>query len=137
MAATKSKTKVVEKSHYILFKKKAEDFYFEMADALDQGRWNAVGLLAVHCAISINDALCCKFLGQICASTSHSEAARFLSTHFPSSEAKSKAIQLAQIIAHKHIVEYEDRVFSEVEAKEIFKKTERFYQWSTKQLGRP
>ena len=38
-----------------------------------------------------------------------------------------RATQLAQIIAKKHVVEYEDRVFSKSDAEELFKKADRFY----------
>jgi len=41
---------------------------------------------------------------------------------------------LVKIISMKNIIEYEDRIFTEKEASEIFKRTERYYNWVKSQI---
>lgn len=129
MSAKKIKAKAVERSEYKTYLKKATEFYETMLQAKEKGRWNAVGLNAVHCAISSSDAMLVFYAGIRSIGNDHLAVIDLLSTSIELSEVKSKCGTLRKILVKKSIIEYEDRDFTQKEAFEILKLTERFYNW--------
>lgn len=129
MTAKKIKTRKIERSKYRVYLKKAEEFYYTMLEAKKEKRWNAVGLNAVHCAISACDAILVFHLGIRSSSEQHEDVVSLLSSisNIPDGTEKSKA--LASILAKKNLVEYEDRDFLENEAETLVKLTTRFFDW--------
>ncbi|MEE9615208.1 MAG: HEPN domain-containing protein [Thermodesulfobacteriota bacterium] len=119
----------VEKGVYRGYLKKADDFYRGMKVAFEGSNWNSVGLEAVHCVISANDALLAYYGGVRSVSRDHKDAARFLLDTIDTEEAGKKAKHLRAVIAKKNLVEYENRSFIQSEAEEIYRHTERFYLW--------
>lgn len=65
MTPKKIKTILVEKSDYRVYLKKARDLHDIMISARDSENWTAVGLNAVHCAISCCDAMLTFYLGML------------------------------------------------------------------------
>ena len=63
MRSTRSKTHPVERAKYKVYLTKAQEFFNMMQFAQELEQWNAVGLNAVHWAISANDALLIYRLG--------------------------------------------------------------------------
>ena len=51
MPPKKIRTRAIESSKYVIYPKKAQDFYQTMQLALGEGNWDSAGLEAVHCAI--------------------------------------------------------------------------------------
>jgi hypothetical protein len=135
MAAKKIKTKVIERSEYKTYLKKASEFYDIMLQAKERGKWNAVGLNAVHCAISSSDAMLVFYAGIRSTSDNHLSAIDLLSNSVRLPEVKSKCETLRKILVKKSIIEYENREFSQKEALEIVKHTERFYIWVISKIG--
>lgn len=129
MIAKKIKTEAIERREYKIYLKKASEFYDTALQAKEKGRWNAVGLNAVHCAISSSDALLVFYAGIRSISEDHLSVIDLLSSSIRLSEVKSKCESLRRILAKKNIIEYEDRDFTQKEALEILKLTERFYTW--------
>lgn len=129
MVAKKIKTKAIERSEYKNYLKKASEFYDIMLQAKEMGKWNAVGLNAVHCAISSSDAMLVFYAGIRSTSADHLSVIDLLSTSVRLPEVKSKCETLRKILAKKSIIEYEHRNFTQVEALEILRLTERFYTW--------
>jgi len=129
MAARKYKTKSIERSEYRIYLKKAEEFYEIMLQAKDMGKWNAVGLNAVHCAISASDALLVFYAGIRSTGDDHLSAVDLLANSLEIPDIKSKCETLRRILVKKSVIEYEGRDFSQAEALEILKLTERFYNW--------
>ena len=74
MTPKKIKIVNVEKNDYKVFLKKAKDFYDIMLKARDTENWTAVGLNAVHCAISCCDAISTFHLGIRSAGQDHIQA---------------------------------------------------------------
>ena len=134
MAARRRDTRRVERVRAVGFLKKATEFIESMRHALQAGRWNAVGLNAVHCAISACDAVLVYYTEQRSASPDHEEAVYLLGALPKVPDAKSKSETLRRIIHEKHLIEYEDRSFSAHEAAELAKLTERFYSWAAQLL---
>ncbi len=110
--------------------KKSAEFFESMQQAVQAQRWNAVGLNAVHCAISACDAVLVFYTEQRSASPDHETAVHLLSSLSKVSEAKHKADTLRRILHEKHLIEYEDRMVTAQEAAELAKLTERFYRWA-------
>ena len=133
MTAKKLKTVNVEKNDYKVFLKKARDFYEVMLNARDTGNWTAVGLNAVHCAISCCDAMLTFHLGLRSAGEDHMRAVDLLMRLPPTFE-NGEANTFKRIIAKKNLIAYENREFRQTEAIDILKLAERFYCWTISKL---
>lgn len=128
MTAKKLKAVEVEKNDYSIYLKKANDFYSAMIASGKSGNWTAVGLNAVHCAISGCDAILTFHLGIRSAGEDHIQAGDLL-LRIQRKGADSEANAFKRIIAKKNLIAYENREFRQAEALEILKLTERFYNW--------
>jgi HEPN domain-containing protein len=135
MTARRFKTTGVERSGYSTYLKKAKEFYETMLQAQKERRWNAVGLNAVHCAISAADALLVFHIGQRSVDPDHRAVVELMSNSLTIPDAANKSETLQKIINQKNLIEYEQRAFTEKEAALIIKHTERFYTWVTSKLG--
>ena len=129
MPPKKIRTRAIERSKYVIYPKKAQDFYQTMQLALGEGNWNSAGLEAVHCAISATDAILAYSGGLRCASPDHSDAIRLLRDTITTPEALQNSKRLTTIIGMKNRIEYEARNFTRKEAEEIAEHTERYFDW--------
>ena len=99
----------------------------------DKALWNSAGLNAVHCAISLSDALTIYYLSQRFSGDDHRHASELLSRISIEGVAQ-QAHSFKKIISKKHMIAYEEREFRKSEADEIAKQIERFYRWGMSQL---
>jgi len=129
----KKKIVSVEKNDYKIFLNKAKDFYEIMLKARDTGNWTAVGLNAVHCAISCCDTMLTFHLGLRSAGEDHMQAVDLL-RRLPSATEDGQANAFKRIIAKKNLIAYENREFRQTEAIDILKLAERFYRWTISKL---
>lgn len=129
MTPKKIKTTAVNKNDYAFYLKKANDFYKTMEKAGDSEAWAAVGLNAVHCAISCCDAILAFHLGIRSISDDHMDAADLL-TRISRVKAGGEAAAFKRIIAKKNLIAYDCREFRQSEALEISRLTKRFYDWA-------
>ncbi|MBU0478866.1 hypothetical protein KKC91_09910 [bacterium] len=134
MSAKKINTKGIQRSEYKTYLKKASEFYDTMLQAKERGKGNAVGLNAVHCAISSADTMLVFYAGIRSINADHRSVIDLLSSSVNLPEVKSKCGTLRKILAKKNIIEYENRDFTQKEALEILKLTERFYTWVVSRL---
>jgi hypothetical protein len=133
MTPKRIKTINVEKTDYKVFLKKAADLHDIMLKARDTENWTAVGLNAVHCAISCCDAMLTFHLGIRSAGEDHMQAADLL-TRLPSAVESGEAATFKRIIAKKNLIAYDNRKFRQSEAMDILKLAERFYKWTISKL---
>ena len=133
MTAKPIKSVSVAQSGYKGFRHKASDFYQVMKLSLDAELWHGVGLNAVHCVISLSDALTVYFLNKRFSGDDHRHASDLLA-QIPNAGVKQYINAFDRIISKKHMVAYEEREFRQSEALEIAKQTERFFQWGMDQL---
>ena len=133
MTPGKIKTVAVNKSDYVIFLKKAKDFFETMQRAGDSETWTAVGLNAVHCAISCCDAILAFYSGIRSISDDHMDAVDLL-TRIPQIKTGSEINTYKRIIAKKNLIAYDCREFRQTEAIEISKLTERLYNWAISNL---
>jgi len=130
MPAKKIKTRTVERSRYKIYLKRAEDFYATMESAFARGNWNSAGLEAVHCAISITDAILVYLASVRSSSEDHDDVTELLKQRVTTPGAAQKIHHLEMILALKHDIEYGVRDFSQREAAEVVKHTERYFEWA-------
>jgi len=133
MTPKKVKIVAVEKSDYKIYLKRAKDLYDIMLKARDGENWTAVGLNAVHCAISCCDAMLTFYLGVRASGEDHIQAAELI-LRVPRDSVKNAASSFKRIIAKKNLVAYESREFRKGDAGDILKITERFYGWTISNL---
>ena len=128
MTAKSLKIVSVKRSDYVAYYNRAKDFYEGMMNASDNSLWNTLGLTAVHCAISLTDALTVYFSGSRSSGEDHQQAAELLK-RIPVEHAEPYSRKLKLIIAKKNAVAYDEREFYKSEAREILKQVARFYSW--------
>lgn len=130
MSAKKLKTSIEEKSRYSIYVDKARQFHETMLNARDTECWAAVGLNAVHCVISMNDALTVYFIQERSSGEDHLLAVDLLA-RIPVGDVDAQKANFKRIIAKKNAIAYEGRAFRQSEAEEVLKQTDRFYQWGS------
>ena len=133
MTAKHLKILNVKRSDYVSYYNRAKDFYEGMVDAEKNSLWNTLGLTAVHCAISLTDALTVYFLGSRSSGEDHQQAADLLKK-IPAENAPQYSHKLKLIIAKKNAIAYDEREFYKKESQEIFKQTIRYYAWGMAQF---
>lgn len=123
-------TRPVNKSAAVNYLNKAQQFSRAMLDSLDKGDWDAAGLTAVHCAISANDAVIVITKGIRSASSKHDDSVTLLESTVDTPGVKSATSQLKRLVAKKNLIEYEERMFKESEARDAVKNASRFLSWA-------
>jgi len=127
-------TRKVNRAYARNYLNKARQFYTAMHAALNSGDWDAAGLNAVHYGLSSNDALLVAMHGVRSSSTRHADSVRLLDSLVEVKGVKSASAQLQKLIAKKNLIEYEERLFKESEARETVKNADRFLAWVIKAL---
>lgn len=124
----KRKTKVVDKNQYQAFIAKAKDFAFMMDISLEEGKWNSAGLQAVHAVISASDAVIVYYGGVRSAEVKHREVVGLLQDII-GEDASATGRHVSMVIAKKNLVEYEERLISQTEARDMTEHAKRFLEW--------
>ncbi len=122
-------TQKAEKSTYLNYLKKAEEFRDAMRQCRSMESWDAVALNAIHAGISANDSLLVYFHGMRSTSAKHDDAVRLLLSLIKHEEVKTAAAHLRKLIASKGLAEYEGRLLTAAEASDLVKHAERFMEW--------
>ena len=125
----KRKTRAVEKDQYRAFLAKAKDFASMMDISLDEGKWNSAGLQAVHTVISASDAVIVYFGGVRSAELDHREVVGLLQ-EIIGEGAVSVGRHVTRVIAKKNLVEYEERLITQAEARDMVEHAKRFIEWA-------
>jgi len=123
------KTSHVSKSAYSNYLKKAEEFFSSAQNSLSHGKWNAAGLNAIHSGISSADALLVSLHGMRSTSPKHNDMLKLLSSLVKHKGLEENISHLRNLIAMKHIVEYDQRLITHSEAVSLSKHAERFLAW--------
>jgi len=134
MTAKKIKMVEIDRAQYMNYQKKAEEFYKAMLQAEKSEYWNAVGLNAVHCAISAADALLVKFAGVRSISSDHMVVIETIKQNLNIKDMDNKLSSLLRVLAKKSLIEYDSIPFAKSDALEISKQAERFYLWARGEL---
>lgn len=135
-AARHYKTIALERSEYVVYLKKAKEFYQTMYQAEKAGNWNAAGLNGVHTTISLIDAILIRHSGIRSSEEDHMRVVDLLTSSIGNKikDIAQKSQTAKRIISKKNIIAYENRPFIESEALDMIKQVERFYQWAIRQI---
>ena len=128
-------TRKVTKAQAAIYLSKAEQFYRTMEEARENEDWDAVGLNAIHCVISANDALLGSLQGLRPSGISHDKAVELLRQYEQGGQSKINIARFDRIINKKNLVEYEGRSLTASEARKIATDAERFLSWVRGRLG--
>ena len=130
--AKRSKTRTVGEQQIRAFLDKAEEFLRRSLAGLADEDYNAAGLLAVHAAISANDAVTGQYGQRRSTGEDHSKAADLLREVAPAGarEWRLQANRLNRIVGKKHLIAYEGRLISSKEASYLVEQAERFVDWA-------
>lgn len=134
MTPRKMKTRQEDKSAARDYLKKAEDNYSQMHAALKCGNFNAVGTLAIQCAISSADAICIYEKGVRSISEDHFDVCDLVGS-ITRPEAQEKSNLLKRIVSKKNLIQYERRNIYQTEAEELSKSVSRFHKWVSDIIG--
>lgn len=135
MVPKPARFKEEDRSAAIDYFNKAEDNHKAMLSALAARQLNAVGTLALQCAISSADALCVYFKGVRSVSKDDLDICELIAA-IPLPEAKDRSDLIRRIIGKKNLIQYERRNISGKESEELAKAASQFYHWACS-LARP
>lgn len=129
--AKQSKTRSVSAQQVRAYLEKAEEFLRKSRTSLAEEDFNAAGLLAVHAAISANDAVTGQYGQKRSAGEDHQKAADLLRKLAPTGarEWQLQANRLNRIVGKKNLVAYEGRLIAPKEAAWLVDQAEKFVNW--------
>ncbi len=133
-AAKKIKSQSINKSEYSGYLEKAFDFYRGMKSELELGNWSTAALAAIHCAISIADALTVFYGAVRSTSANHLDAVELFRQHIKAANADEQARRLRRILSQKSLIEYIGGAPSRKETENLIEQAERFYRWALELL---
>ena len=102
--------------------------------ALENNLWAPAGREAVFACINICDALLAKHKRLRNISKDHMDVVKIVSTVLPMRDSKNQANKLRRVISMKNLVDYENKVFTQKQANEIYFTADRFYKWGMSHL---
>ena len=114
----------------------AESFYRGAELAREFEYWNASGVLIVHAAIALADAIAIKLAGVKSRGEDHHETIVLLEEVVAPGEEKKKALlHLRRIIDHKNAVSYSGELYEKKDIEQLWKQVARFREWAIDLLG--
>lgn len=131
----KQPTKKIDVNKYLDFQKISKDFSEGSKAAYTFEYFNASGVLIIHAAIALADAVTIKLSGRKCSGESHYDILDFLKHVTPVSQSKKRAIdQFEKLIDHKNKVSYLGDIYDKKDVDKLLKYYERFEIWASSQL---
>ena len=127
--AEADRTRRVDADRHRVYLQRADELMVSVADA--EGRRHAVasGVAAAQAAIAVSDAVTVARLGLRSVGPDH-EAAVGLLGRCGAMGAEEHAKQLKQALAVKSLLEYDDRLPTAREARDVVARTKRLYAWA-------
>ncbi len=116
-----------DKTSYINYFKKAQQFSEVMKQCYDDHNYDAAALNGIHAIISGIDAVLVYRHGVVSSSQNHEDAVGLLIELIPDGTVQAK--HALAVIRKKTLVEYMDTLCNAPDALEIMKHTERFLDW--------
>jgi len=125
----------VDKGRWLDFARVGRSF----AEAADLARefeyWNAAGVLLVHAAIALTNALTVRLAGTKSAGEDHAQAAALLQATVLGDEDSKRALrQLRSLLLEKSRVSYSGEIYNRRDVERMRKHFERFTGWAEKLL---
>ncbi len=108
---------------------KCQEFTATAQDALGAGKWNSAGLSAIHAGIAAADAAVIASAGLRSASKDHGAVIALLEQQVPEFVATQRR-QLAGLLKMKNQVAYEQRLLTDIEARQLVDQAVRLARWA-------
>ena len=112
---------------------RATEFLGLAQDALARERWNGAGVMAVHAGISAADSVLASSVGFRSREDDHAAVLGLLETHAEGFDAAARR-HIAGLLRSKNSVEYDDRIVTPTEAKQLVDHATRFLKWAEKAM---
>lgn len=124
-----TRVKFVSREKYSVFLKRAAQYHTTMESAYNTGDYDACVGSAVHCTISIVDAISVRMLGRKSSAQNHMEIVLMLKEVKTTNEMEKARVcdMLPRIIEMKTLAEYEDRNMSKADAEKTKQTCEKIY----------
>ncbi|MCF8241478.1 MAG: hypothetical protein K9J16_08815 [Melioribacteraceae bacterium] len=122
--------KSYESTDYSKFLKVSKNFADGAEVAADYEYYNAAGVLIIHAAIALADAVTIRFASAKCTGDNHYEIIKLLKEAAPADKQKTKAItQFEKLIDHKNAVSYQGEIYRSEDIQLLQKHFDRFRTW--------
>ena len=108
---------------------KCREFTNTAQTALEDDRWNAAGLNAIHAGIAAADAALIASAGLRSASQDHGSVVSLLEQQVPEFAATQRR-QLSGLLKMKNQVAYEQRLLTHIEARQLVDHATRLTRWA-------
>ena len=116
------------------YRLRANEFLELTEDALARQKWNGAGTMAIHAGISAADAVLAFAANLRSREADHAAVLGLLETHVEGFDVPARR-HLAGLLRSKNSVEYDDRVVTPTEAKQLVDHARRFLAWAEKTIG--
>lgn len=122
--------KKYDSSKYSNFLKVADNFSRAADIASEYEYFNATGVIIIHSAIALADAVTIRFSSSKCTGENHYEVIKLLKESVPSTNSAVKAITHFEIlIDHKNAVSYQGELYNKSDIILLMKHFKRFEKW--------
>lgn len=129
------KTKKVDRTHFLDYCKRADEFFEAMSDEAEFERYNASALLGIHASIALTDSLIIRESGKRAADEQHMDTVKLLKN-----VCNTKGIsengpnRLGKVLSEKNFIAYGEhfRTMDTNKLKNIRLDVERFFTWAYK-----
>lgn len=129
--ARQGKRRSIERTRYHDYRTVAQHFHEAAEISIAMEYWTAAGVLIVHSAIALADALCIRSSGMRSAGVDHDDAVALLEAAVHDGEEKRRAlIQFRRIIEEKSRVSYLGELYGPREVHEMWRRLTRFREWA-------
>ena len=136
MTPKKGARKSIERARWRDFLHVADNFYKSAELAKEFEYWNASGLLIIHSAIALTDALTVKVGGVKSSGEDHMAAVGLLRETVSLDERGNEAARhLVRMIDQKNLVSYSGDIYTRAEVAALWKHLERYRSWALLVLG--
>lgn len=127
--AERERTREVDAAKRRVYLQRADELMDSVTDAEARSHALAAGVAAVQAAIAVADAVTVARLGLRSIGPDH-EAAVGLLGRCRAKGAEEHAKQLKRVLAVKNLLEYDDRLPTEHEARDVVERAKRLYAWA-------
>ncbi|MGA7723244.1 MAG: hypothetical protein WCA84_18905 [Ignavibacteriaceae bacterium] len=127
----KQPVKKIDVNKYLDFIKVSDDFSNGSESAYTFEYYNAAGVLVIHAAIALADAVTIKLSGKKCSGESHYDIIDLLRLVTPPSQNKNKSLdQFKKLIDHKNKVSYYGDIYFKKDVDKLLNHFKRFKSWA-------
>ncbi|MCK4351897.1 hypothetical protein KAW65_00635 [candidate division WOR-3 bacterium] len=127
------KTKGFNRTHFLDYYKRADEFFKAMSDEVNFGRYNASALLGIHASIALTDSLTIYESEKRASDEQHMDAVKLLkSVCNTKGISKDGPNRLGKILSKKSFIAYGERfrAMDTEKLKSIRLNVERFFTWA-------